>query len=55
MITSRPLHGVITDKQVSALNERNLIRARETIVAMGLRYACHPSNHVQRITSKGKQ
>lgn len=54
-MTTSSLRGVITDKQASALNERNLIRAREFIAAMGQRYACHPSNHVQRITLKGKQ
>jgi hypothetical protein len=49
----RPLHGVITDKQVRELQQRNVHRVLGLIAAVGERYACHRVNHVPRITSKG--
>lgn len=50
MTNENNLRGVITDKQVHEMRQRNEQRVQEAKDRMGERYSHHPANHVERKT-----
>ncbi len=52
MYENNPLRGVITDRMLAELRERNHYRQQAAIAEMGTRWICDPSQHVQRTSPK---
>jgi len=45
----------MTDAEVQAMRERNAQRANILKRALGVKYACHPVNQVQRVDAPGRR
>ena len=48
LVSTNPLHGVISDRELEALKRRNELAAKRKIKAMGNHWICHRDNWVQR-------
>lgn len=49
------LNGVITDAELSALRDRNILRAQEAKEAMGSKWLLNEANKVSRLKTKGRK